>query len=346
MVTTQIATGITATTPDIAMAFSFAWMTVTDTNSADAMATSIKVERRTLVETYDMGSSGKLQISLLPIIRNEMATAGTYFAPDAVSPLAGSITIRVTAYNGKSVLGMANITVPYIFGASSIATDMAGDRHITYNDAIPESAFSALFDTANGSEFSWDGSAYGYTKHGNKVMASVKLSHMPTALTSYTITSTTCKGYTRGTLANAPLRIHVTKDTRTANIVAVRWIDQFGGENYRAFATGTKGVAGKTSTSFARFAYNRDLVGGVDVGNDTYNSKTLTRTLTFGDDAVPAGQFDWVASLAASSMVEIKVGVIWTRCKVSDSTVAMSSDRHIFNCSFTTTFDSEDTQIW
>lgn len=334
--------GCTLTAPDVALAFSNAWVKITDTTSTAVTATITCSGISETIKFY----GGVARFSLLPFIRNRQEQSAGMMPSNAASRLAYNLTIAVVVKSSDDTLGSSTYTQPCIYGAQGVGGAYGGERWITYNSAVTDSAVTIMVGD-NGADFNLDDTlSLNVAKRGvlqNEKISRFVMNTMPDVVT---ISSSQTLGTSGDAQVTAPLTLHILRDKRTIGITNVRWVDAQGCVNYRTFASGDKSQSASTSASYAKQTYNTALQSGINVGKDNWVSKTLANAVTFGDDAVPVNQYEWIASLFASTLVEVMVDGVWTRATIEDAEVSISVKKHLFNCSAVALLPSVEVQQW
>lgn len=332
--------GCTVKAPDVSLAFSNAWAIIKDTTGTASTATTTSEGVTETINFYE----GMARFSMLPYIRSRQVQDAQMFAVTSKFAHELSVTVKVDGESGT--LGTATYTQMCIFGSTGIDTAYTGTRYITYNEMVTESAVTLMIGEQGAT----------FTTNGGNVQTIERTGVIQNELLSTFIGASQADKFiirsdeTFGTVAGESVQdgitIHVTRDKRTKGIVCVRWIDYEGKVNYRTFASGTKSQNASTTSSYAKTTYNTELHDGVNVGKDNWVNKAITNAITFGDDCVPVNQYEWIASLFASSLVEVKVNGVWTRCAIDDAEISMATKKHLFNCSAVAILPSVEVMQW
>lgn len=136
---------------------------------------------------------------------------------------------------------------------------------------------------------------------------------------------------------------HFTTDRRTENVIQVRWIDQRGDLNTRKFTLAGERYEAAAGNAFERPHNAKTIISNIyDYGRDRWANVTPQRTLTFGDDAIIMGQWEWLNTLAASQVVEFYADGLWHRCNMVDSAMERDPRKSSFSASFTISVPTAD----
>lgn len=137
-------------------------------------------------------------------------------------------------------------------------------------------------------------------------------------------------------LVTGDVGYHFTTDKRTENVVLVRWIDTYGNLNSRKFTIGGEAYAGTIGDTYARPHSTKVIVNSsYDYGSDEWANITPQRTITFGDDGIPMGQWEWLNTLATSQCIEVYKDGLWHRCNITDGSMERDPRKTTFSVSFT-----------
>lgn len=340
MITKTIFTGCTLTAPDVALAYSNAWGDIADTSGTAARVTLTAAG----VTVSHQLNGGAARFSLLPFVRASQSLTGNLFAAGA-SSFARTLSVTATAYSSAGVsLGATTYVQPVVFGAVGTGNQYTGDRYITYT---PGSAAAVSVMLTSSATFTPSYAEFGVDVPADGVLQNVALSAIApgTVPDEFTI-SASVRGVNAGQRITGALRLHVTTDRRTKNVVNFRWIDAAGCVNYRTFARGTVSQSVTTSGTYQAPVYNRGFVSGIDAGNNTWAQNTAARSLQFGDNAIAAEQYEWLCSLLAAGVVEMQVGNNWQRVNIGGSTFEHDTRKHVFNFSAAATLPALEGQQW
>lgn len=286
-----------------------------------------------------IGTDGKADVSLMPFIRNDMKARNVQEIPLTRS-WRGELTVTISNADDPETIA-TTLTIWYIYGFFRATKTMPADVWRTYNtadgdynvvgvdfadhynnDGTPISLGS--FQAINADPSTWvvpptEGSTFALGVHhvsGNRIFAD-------------------------------DMNYHFTLDCRTENVVMLRWVDENGYQTCRKFARGTEKMGASVSN-----AYNIPHTGHLlvnnnvyDYGRDEWASIAPQRTLTIGEDSIPANQYEWIKSLITSPAVEMLDDEgVWVRVNLSSPSVERDTRKAVFLLSVTLTLWSDDIQ--
>lgn len=325
--------------PDIMPVFSNGWLRLTDTSGE---VKAIRVSGYGVSETREI-FNGEARVNVLPFARATQSNDGDLFATHKYSRQI-DLFIELLDENGDPYAD-GEETIDVIYGGQGIEGSYGGDRWITYNPAVTESAITI---SVNGStsvdmgESTMEITQFGVTQNENLRQW---LGANPEPGT-HTLTFDPVNHIKGDDVVSRVMTLHATIDNRKTNIVNLRWVDTEGKVNYRTFAKGTETQTTHTASQYSRPVYNRAMVDGIDRGDDTWVNREIGNALTFGDNAIPANQYAWLCSLLAASIVEMKIADGWQRVNVADASFAHETKANLFNFSASLALPNTPAQQW
>lgn len=345
---------LTLDLPDVVMAFTNHWVDVGDSGTA----THIVVTGEGIAITATLHSQSA-RFSLLPFIRQHQQKA--MLGTSGVSPWSDTIAVNYKAYHANSLLASVNDTITYIFGSGDGSLHFTGEKHITYNpyaggllSVLTQSVADPLppAPVTQNISITYPDSGLVGTDHINCSgdLRNINLASILAA--SFTrakiVVSNT---YARGIKGNdydtsEGLVVWVTRDNRSCNITALRWLDLQGCEWTRAFGMGDDEQSVSTDQSYAEAETNRAYDSGYDAGSRIWCNKTASQSITIGDDSIPVEQLPWIKGLLASSCVDIKTDDGWQRVNIADASLSVNVQMHRFSVSIKVELPQLGGQQW
>ena len=271
---------------------------------------------------------GNASLSLMPFMRADAASNNLQNNPCvSTNYWRGSLTLTVSLPDDSTV--ESTVTIYYILGDCPPRKDIVTEYWRTYNMGMPTNYNVCAVDWANhytsgtpnnltAFRACWDNPSTWVTPPENDNDITVEVLQV-------------CSS----SIKTGNVTYHFTTDKRTENVIQVRWIDQRGNLNTRKFILGGEGYSAASEGAYKRPHDTKVIVSNsYDYGRDEWVNVTPQRTLTFGDDAIVMGQWEWLNSLAASQVVEFYKDGIWHRCNIVDSAMERDPRKSTFNVSF------------
>ena len=275
-----------------------------------------------------LDANGKAKLSLMPFMRADAAANNLQNNPCASTNYwRGSLSVGVSepaSYDTETTLtiyyilgdcpprkvAVTELWRTYNMGVGANYNVLAVDWADHYTSGVPNSLVS--FRSC------WDDAASWLTKPENDNDITCEVQQV-----------------NAGQIVSGNIVYHFTTDKRTENIIQVRWIDQRGDLNTRKFTLGGDNYDAAASGAYQRPHDVKSIVSNTYyAGRDEWANITPQRTLTFGDDAIPMGQWEWLNSLASSQVVEYYADGIWKRCNITESGMERDPRKASFNVSF------------
>lgn len=328
---TSLASGTLVTYPIIAVG-SFCVVTLEGSSLLAGEVRNITIGTNTIKVVLD--SNGKGEFSLLPFMRVDALANNIQRRPCASNQWRGQLTMTISEPDSSDV--EKTIDVFYILGDCPPQKAMTTDVWRTYNVDSLDFNMVAV-DWATHYTSGVPNSLVLFKANWDNASGWVSPPTTDKVVTFNVIQVCADKIY------EGSLNYHFTADSRTEDVVQVRWIDADGNISSRKFTKGGESYGGGVSSSYKRPHSTKVLVlNSYDYGDDEWQNFTPQRTLTIGDDAITAGQWDWLCSLATSRSVEIYEDGIWKRCSISSNSMERDPRKAVFSFSLTLVLPTAD----
>lgn len=328
--------GASCIVPKVALATSWAVLTITNASAGDSYTiTSAGQSVRLTIAT-----DGTAKMSLYPFMSQAITSALECPLPtdSSSSKMENkwrgvlSLTIAVGSYT-------TSVDVPFIYGGADPNNQVTEQ----WRDYVSEDYLGTWITLDLAEWFNSDGtlkSNYITEWQNNNFNLNNWLDTPPTGDTTERFEVAM---YNRGRITFSVLQLHLHYDCRLENTMLVKWLDGEGGINVRRFTFAGLTEGGATASTYNRFHWSKEkkLVGdNYWAGLDKWAQRTATKQITLGDDNIDSKQFSWIASLVQSGCVEVfaethRGSEIWQRCNIVDSAIERDPRKDLFSVTLT-----------
>ena len=335
----SLGTGVTMRVPKVALATSWAVLSILGASSGDTYLVTCNLQAIRLT----IGTDGTAKMSLQPFIQQAVKNA-----LDVPLPTDGSLPTAENKWRGILELNVSNngnewtAFVPFIYGGANPSYQVT-ERWLEYIDNGTYLGTWVTLDLAVW--YNNDGTLN--TSYLNDWQnCNFNLNEwLQTPPTADSVEQVEVAMFNRGRIVFAPMNLNLHYDCRDKDVRLVKWLDAEGRINTRLFTFASESEGGATGTTYNRHHWAKEKVMEGDAywcGTDKWASRTATKQITLGDENIPQEQFSWIASLVQSACIEIYTesseGVmLWQRCNITDSNIERDPRKEKFNV--TMTFD-------
>ena len=329
----ELKTGTTATWPIVAIAYTWALLELAGTAGTNCVLTS---NGKSIKITLD--ANGKASVSLLPFIRDAvMAQHGidNPFAFDdtdnvAANLMRGSLYVNIQEGNNDG----ENIPVRYIFGALDPNRAEVTDVYFDYDRNSGKQNWGSIERTSL-----WTGSTP--TNFENNYV------NLHTIVGGTAVDFTTpldVVNYYGKTIVFSTVTYHFLMDTRTQNVMRLRWMDEAGNINERKFTLAGKSYGAAIGESWRRPHATHEIDNyKYYPGRDEWRTIEAAESYTVGDDNLPMCYYDWLKTIASAPFVVAQINGYWQRCNV-DCSLEVDPRKSTFSITITLAVPTPDIQ--
>lgn len=335
--TQVLMSGVVATAPLVALAYSFAVLNF-EGNSTNA-GNDIEVACNGITLKVTLDADGKAELSLLPYIRDAVLRSGVldnplYCDSGAIfqqNNFRGHIDVTITE-TGRTPLTMR---VNYIFGNYSPRGEEVTDLYFDY---FPEGETWCNVDAAS----NYDANGVPVDFEDNWCNVNEILDAEPTG--DFVLPVDIAWFYGIDDIVFKAVNYHFHYDCRVDDILKVRWLDNNGNINIRKFGVSGRSHGATIGNTWQRPHAHKEIALGYDRGKDEWGAMTANETITIGDDCIPTTHYEWLRTLASSAVVEVYTKGAWTRCNLGDVTIECDPRKATFNASFSLVLPTDNVQ--
>lgn len=309
------------------VALAYGWCALLFDGAAVLAGNKVKItmDGTTTSLTVTLNRYGRANVSLLPFIREHMASRNVQNLPLESDSTVGPLTSSVRSSFSLVILDEAStnsktITIYYIYGNNVL--EAVTDRYISLNTGDNVGSWQSL-DLFGNSEDDGTPSAAWNDCNYNLTLFTFPQPY-PIAI------------YKGGEIVNALVTYHYIEDCRVRGVRAVKWLDSTGGINVRKLTIATEQHGASVTDTYTRPHEDRNVLNGNYYhGDDRWQSLEPVTTLTLGDDSIPMSLYPWLKELVTSPVVELYSGEVdgsgvWVRCNIADSTIEKDYKKNVF----------------
>lgn len=336
--TMTLTDGATVTLPKVALATSWATLTISGANPGD----TYNVTSGDGFVKLSINADGEARMSLAPFIELYLSGSdGDMTETDSTQRLArnyfrGFLIVVILHDTSRDQL-----TVPFVYGgANPLASpnrryfDYIANGQGTWLTMDLASNYDDDGNVLSSAEQSWLNANYNaniYSPNDNDKFR-------------WTMTLATFEG---GRIRFKRQIINFTRDCRQKDVMQVKWIDGEGQINTRLLTYAGIVEGSETQSSYTRHHWERNasLVGnGYWHGADAWEKRKATKQITLGDDNIPMEKYSWLASLVQSPSIDVWADMgddnyTWQRANIVDSTIEADPRKTTFSLTVTLALD-------
>lgn len=321
--TATLSSGITIEHPKIAV-LSYCTLSINGGASHSGERRTITCGGKSI--TFYLDGNGAAVVSLLPFMRNDMAARKVQDEPIGTGcNWRGLLSVAVSLGNLAST--ETTLSIYYIYGDCPPMVTPPSVEWLTYNAGGLEYSYANI---------DW---ASHYTDGVPNDLAALRgvwnnitsLLH-PTGDTAATFSVLRVCGRES---YEYDLTINFAYDCRVDGVVLVRWLDCDGGIHTRKLTLASEAMSGSASSRYTRHHDYQEIVNGYNRGSDEWVDITAQRTITIGDNCIPANQWPELKTLPISNCIEVYMDGAWVRCNIANTSTERDAKKPIISVTVT-----------